>query len=317
MSDYLSASTGSVDARLYNNNMLNQLKHGMGPEKMAGLFNQDIIMKVLHEDGLARRLFSTKPITPDQLDFDPANPDVPTKFEPIEDPLNSYLVNSTDYMQPTEDLWFKSKYFKVTFLPMISRKLKMTETQIMAAKYPIRQYIEAQIKNDFLAAEDFMMIDRFERCIKATTMQTSYTGTASGLFEKEHIMKLLKMFPRQKLAADRLIIHENTFYDIIGWNHSQVGSVIMADIIEKGPMGETFKFKSYFGLKWLITNNIDIVPEKTIYAVVPQKMLGPSYELMAPETFVKFEDGIFSCHSRQVVGRAIANPYGVAKMLIT
>jgi hypothetical protein len=199
---------------------------------------------------------------------------------------------------------------------MISRKLKMLETQILAAKYPIRQYIEAQIKNDFLVAEDFMLIDRFERCIKKTGMQTSYAGTSAGLFEKEHIMKLLKMFPPNRLAADRLIVHENTFYDIIGWNHSQVGSVIMADIIEKGPMGETFKYKSYFGLKWLVTNNSEIVPEKTIYAVVPQKMLGPSYELMAPETYVKFEDGVFSSYSRQIIGRAIANPYGIAKMKI-
>lgn len=316
MSDLLTAGSG-VDARLYNSHFLDQLKGGIGAQKMAGLFNDHIVMKVLKEDGLARRVFATRPITPDQLDFDPSNPDVPTKFEPIEDPLNSYLVNSTDYMQPTEDIWFRSKYFKIRFYPMVSRKLKMQEMQILAAKYPIRQYIEAQIKNDFLAAEDYMMVDRFERCIKKTGMSTNYTGTASGLFEKEHIMKILKMFPPNRLAADRLIIHENTFYDIMAWNHSQVGSVIMADIIEKGPMGENFKFKSYFGLKWLITNNSDIVPEKTIYALVPQRMLGVSYELMAPETYVKFEEGIFSAHSRQIIGRAIANPYGVAKMRIT
>jgi hypothetical protein len=316
MSDYLSASTG-INAVQYNTNMLNQLRQPGGTEKMAGLFNQDIIMKVLHEDGLARRLFSTKPITPDQLDFDPQFPDTPTKFEPIENPLNSYLVNTTDYMQPTEDLWFKSKFFKVRFYTMMSRKLKMLESQIIATKYPVRQYIEAQIKNDFLAAEDYMLFDRFERCIKKTGMQSSYTGTASGLFDKNHIMKLLKMFSPQRLAADRLIVHENTFYDLIAWDQTSVGSVIMADIIEKGPMGENFKFKSYFGLKWLVTNNSDVVPEKTIYAVVPQKMLGPSYELMAPETYVKFDEGIFSTYSRQIVGRAIANPYGIAKMKIT
>lgn len=316
MNDLMSGS--GVDYRLYNQKFLDSIRNNTGAqEKMGGLFNDHIVMKVLKEDGLSRRIFSTIPITPDQLDFDPANPDIPTKFEPIEDPLNSYLVNATDYLMPTTDIWFRSKYFKIRFFPMVSRKIKMLESQILAAKYPVRQYLEAQIKNDFLAAEDYMMVDRFERCIAKTNMKTSYTGTASGLFEKEHIMKLLKMFPPRRLAADRLIIHENTFYDIISWNHSNVGSVIMADIIEKGVMGETFKFKSYFGLKWLITNNSDIVPEKTIYAVVPQRMLGVSYELMGPETYVKFEDGIFSAYSRQIVGRAIANPYGIAKMMIT
>lgn len=317
MSSILAAPANQVDASLYNQGVYNMVHTEGGTTKLANMFNNQIVLKVLHEDGLKRKVFATQSVLPSQLDFDAQYPDTPTMFLPIEDPLNAYLVNSTDYLTPTEDIWFRSKFFKVRFYPMVSRKIKMLETQILAAKYPIRQYLEAQIKNDFLAAEDFQMIDRFERCIKKTGMQTSYTGTASGLFEKEHIMKLLKMFPRNRMVADRLVVNEQTFYDIIAWNHSQVGSVIMADIIEKGPMGEEYKFKSYFGLKWLVTNNTDIVPEKTIYALAPQSMLGRSYELMAPETYVKFEDGVFSCYSRQIVGNAIANPYAVAKMKIT
>jgi hypothetical protein len=130
-------------------------------------------------------------------------------------------------------------------------------------------------------------------------------------------MNLAKLFPLQRLSANQIILHENTFYDIIAWQQTEVGSAIMADIVEKGVMGESLKFKSYLGFKWLITNNVDIVPERVLYATVPQRMLGVSYELQGPETYVEFRDGLLSIHCRQLLGRAIANARGVAKIIIT
>jgi hypothetical protein len=317
MSNATYAQPAVSDYRAYNQQFLKAVKSGaQGIEKVASMLNDQIVLTVLREDGLFRRAFSTIPITNADLDFDFANPDIPTKFEAIESPLNTYLVHTTDYLQPQEDLWFKSTYFKIRFHPMVSRKIRMPESQILAAKYPIRQYLEAQIKNDFLAVEDFQMIDRFERCISETGLSVTADPT-DGLLKKEHIMNLAKLFPPQRLSANQIILHENTFYDIIAWQQTEVGSVIMADIVEKGVMGESLKYKSYLGFKWLITNNSDIVPEKVLYATVPQRMLGVSYELQGPETYVEFRDGVLSIHSRQILGRAIANARGVAKIIIT
>lgn len=311
------AKPAVTDYRAYNDQFLKAVKSGsVGIEKVANMLNNQIVLTVLREDGLFRRAFSTIPITNADLDFDFANPDIPTKFEAIENPMNTYLVHAADFLQPSEDLWFQSTYFKIRFFPMVSRKIRMTEPQILAAKYPIRQYLEAQIKNDFLAIEDYQMIDRFERCIAETGMSVT-SATTGGLLKKEHIMNLAKLFPTNRLSANQVIIHENTFYDIMAWNQNEVGSVIMADIVEKGVMGESLKFKSYLGFKWLITNNHDIVPEKVIYATVPQRMLGVSYELQQPETYVEYRDGVLSIHSRQIIGRAIANARGVAKVIIT
>ncbi len=311
------AQPASVDYRPLNAKFLQQVKSGeTSRDKMAAMLNDQIVLKTLKEDGLFRRTFTTIPITNAELDFDINNPDIPTKFEAVENVMNTYLVNSTDYLMPTEDLWFNSTYFKIRFFPMVSRKIKLTEAQILAAKYPVRQYLEAQIKNDFLAVEDYQMVDRFERCIAQTGLSLTVTVGSGGLLQKEHVMQIAKMFPQNRLSANHIIIHENTFYDIIGWKQSDVGSVVMADIVEKGVMGEPFKYKSYLGFKWLITNNSDIVPEKVLYATVPQRMLGVSYELQGPETYVEFRDGVLSIHSRQMIGRAIANSKGVAKVII-
>jgi hypothetical protein len=317
MSDFLTASPSSVDARTWNLALLNKIQQPGGTEKVAGLFTKDIVLTRLNESGLARKILATKTITPDQLDFDITAPDVPTKFEPIENPLDTNLISTTDALGPTEDFWFQGKFFKIRFKTHISKKFKMTEQQMVATKYPIKQYIDAQVRNDFLANEDHDLINAFENCIQVSGQKTSYTGTVSGLFQKEHIMKLLKMGPRQRMVFDRLVINEETFYDILNWNQSEVGSVVTADIIENGVMGEDLKFKSYFGLKWLITNNADIVKPKTIYALAPQRFMGVSYELFAPETYVEFKDLVFSCYSRYVRGSAIMNINSVAKMVIT
>lgn len=312
-----SAVSTGASSKAFNEQLLKGLKSGQGGiEKVAKWLNRKIVLTILREDGLFRRAFETQPVNSSDLDIDFSNPDTPTMFEAVENPIKTFLVHSSDFLSGTEDLWYRSKYFKVQFVPMVSRKIKMTEEQIYAAKYPVRQLLEAQIHNDFLALEDYQMIDRFERCIAKTGMYVAAPST-NGLFKKEHIMYIAKMFPAQRLAAYQLIMNETTFYDTYGWNQSEVGDIVMADIVDKGVTQESLKFKSYFGFKFLLTNNTDIVPERVIYASVPQRMLGVSYSLQDPETYVKFEDGILSLHSKQIIGRAIANAYGVAKVTMS
>ena len=176
----------STDNRPLNAKFLQQAKAGdVSREKMASMLNEQIVLKTLKEDGLFRRTFTTIPIQNTELDFDFSNPDIPTKFEAVENVMNTTLVNATDYLMPTEDLWFNSTYFKIRFYPMVSRKIRMTEAQILAAKYPVRSYFEAQIKNDFLAVEDGQMIDRFERCIAETGLSQTITIGAGGTLQKE------------------------------------------------------------------------------------------------------------------------------------
>ena len=304
----------STKAASVNEKFLAGIKSGSaGIEKLAKWVNSKIVLTILNEDGLFRRMFNILPATSQDLDLDFANPDTPTMYNAVQNPIKTFLVHSSDFLSGTEDLWYKSKYFKIQFVPMVSRKVKMTEEQIYAAKYPIRQLIESQIHNDFLALEDFQMLDRFERCIQKTGMH-SLAPSTSGLFKKEHMMYIAKMFPPQKLSAFQVVMNETTFYDIFSWNTGEVGDIVMADIVDKGVAQENLKFKSYFGFKFLLTNNTDIVPERALYATVPQRFLGNAYSLQNLETYVKFEDGILSMYSKQIIGRAIANAYGVGKI---
>lgn len=304
------------EVKASNQMFLNDVKSGDPTRvKEAGTqLNDHLITKVLREDGIFRRAISVLPISNTELDFDPYNPDLPVKYEPVEHLVDSYLVHSSDWLQPSRDLWYHSEFFKIKFYPMTSRRIKMDDAQLLASKYPVRQLVEGIVKNDFLAVEDFQFIDQIERCCMVTG---NVYASANTYFKKEDFMNLGKIFSKKRLQMVQVMINEATLYDIFNWDQSEVGSIAINNILEKGVMGDDARFKGYFGIKWLVTNNPDVIPEKVIYATVPQNMLGAFYELQAPETTVEYRDGLVSIQSRQILGRGIANINGVAKIVLT
>lgn len=305
----------TAEIRQENLKFYNEIKHG-GPvaEKTASNFlNDSVILKALREDGIFRRAINVISLGNMDLDFDPYYPDQPVKFEPVEDLIETYLVHSTDWFQPTQDLWYNSKYFKIRFAPMVSRMLRMDEGQILATKYPIRQMVEGIMKNDFRAREDYTFIDQIERCCARSG---NIFMSTNSYMKKEDIGNIARIFSRNKLSMCQLIVNEATMYDIYNWENSEVGSFATDKILENGIMGEGLRFKQYLGQKWIVTNNLDIVPEGVIYATVPQSMLGAFYELLSPEAYVEYKRHVLSISSRQIVGSGIANIYGVAKIML-
>lgn len=303
-----------------NTNFINGLNSDPANiSKEASLINQHIVLKILREDGISRKFLKYEPITPMDLDTDFNNPDILTKFVPIEDPVSSYLAMSTDWLQPTKDIWFNSKFFRIRFYPMVSRRIKMTESQILGARYPIREYLEGVIKNDFLAVEDFQFIDNLERCLLQQSILYNDSGVVSisgGKLVLSAIADLAKKMVKRRLGIDCLFVNEATFYDFYKTTQNEAGSFIQKDLYDSGIMGPDRRFKAFGGFKWLLTNNSDIIPENVVYAVAPQRMLGKFYQLQTPQTYIKYENHILQIYSRQILGRGIANINAVAKLVI-
>jgi hypothetical protein len=92
-----------------------------------------------------------------------------------------------------------------------------------------------------------------------------------------------------------------------------VGSLVLDDIVEHGPKGEEFKYKSWLGFKWVLTNNTDVIPENILYYLPPQRFLGVSFMLAEAEQFLEFRDGILRTNTREIIGRNLMNPRGPIK----
>lgn len=306
------------EASLWNDNMVADLEApgGEGITKQASVLNEHLVMGELYEDGIVRRIYDYEKIEPADLDKDFENPNIPTKIVPVEDRLNRYLVRSTDWLQPSRDLWYNGKFAKIRFRPLQSERIKLDKGQILASPFPIRQYLEGLIKNDFLAEEDAEFFERVERCLyaRAAVGDNATIQSTNANFLLEDIAELAKVFARSKVPLHCIAINEATFYDILKWTQGDVGSFVMKDLVETGAVNAAVKFKSYAGFKWALTNNPDVIPEKTLYGLTTQQMLGKFYQLQAPQAYIKYEYGVLEISADEVLGREIINTRGVAKL---
>lgn len=304
-----------ADARMLNQGFYALLKQGPeGVEKVANTINNEIILTVLREDGIARRIMPFKPVSSADLTPDMQNPDVPMMAVPIEPVLNEYLATAVDYMQPSKDLWFRTKLAPVYFKPIKSKTIRLTESQLLANNFPIRTYIESIAKNDILAVEDIYLVNGIERCVNK--FAPTNILTSPGALMKDQIADASKAMIRNRLATVMIATNEITYQDVLKWNASEVGSLIVEDIVEFGPKGEELKYKSWFGFKWVLTNNLDVIDENVLYYLPAQRYLGASYMLADAEQWIKFEDGILSTNTREIVGRNLFNPRGPIKQAI-
>jgi len=302
-----------TEAELENEKLLNLAKHGgkEGLEKIAETVNEEMIFKFVREDGFSRQIVDYKQCTREDLNRDPYNPDVLTKFVPVEDPINGYLVSASDWLQPSKDIWYTSKLHRIRFNPLVSRTFKMSENQIINSPIPIRQYIEGVIRNDFLAVEDGRFMEQVERCL---AVSGNIINSPNSSIKPNDIALLKKAFDRMRIPLVTVLCHEATYSDILSWENSLVGSRIMQDLVTKGLMGDDGKYKNLFNLKWITTLNSDIVQEGTLYGFGPNNMLGKFYEFGSPETTVKWEDYILSIKMREVIAQSIVNVNSIAKI---
>lgn len=300
------------EVRMRNQGLVQMLRSGPeGHEKVASAIKEELILNYAREDGLSRRAMPMRPVSNAELTPDANNPDVPAMLVPVEPVLNEYLATSVDFMQPSKELWFRSKVAFVYFKPIKTKTITLTEMQLLANNFPIRSYIESVARNDILAVEDIALIEAIERCVAKFSATNALTSTAPLV--KDVIADGAKAMTRNRLNVELILLNEITYYDILKWNSSEVGSLVLDDIVEHGPKGEEFKYKSWLGFKWVLTNNTDVIPENILYYLPPQRFLGVSYMLAEAEQFLEFRDGILRTNTREIIGRNLMNPRGPIK----
>lgn len=285
-------------------------------QKSASMPNQSLFLTELREDGVSRRMLDYKPISAGQLDKDHVLPDTPVIYVPVEDRISKYLSETGDFLGTGADLFYRSKYVPVRFVTHYSPTIKMDKGQILSTKYPIRQYLDGLLKNDMLAREDAELVENYERCIywvarqnEVSTIQSTNTG-----FLMEDIGDMAKIMAKRKLQLYGILVHEATFYDTVKWTQSQVGSNVMADIVQSGAVGPDSRFKAYAGYRWFITNNEDIVKEGDMYGVTTSEYQGRFMQLQQPQVYLKYERGMMEMYVDQMLGRQILNPRSVVKL---
>ena len=305
-----------AETQAVNEGFVARLKSGNAEtiSKLASVIKEELILSILREDGISRRVLAYRPISNAELQPDEKNPDVPSTLVPVEPRFGEYLATAVDFMQPSKEVWFRSRLARVYFKPIKTKMITLTEMQLLANSFPIRSYLESIAHNDILVVEDISLVEAIERCV-ARFAATNALATAAPL-TKDIIADAKKAMSRNRLDMELVMTNEITYHDVLKWNSAEVGSLVMEPIIEFGPKGEQFKYKSWFGLKWVLTNNEDVIPENILYYLPPQRFLGVAYMLADAEQFLEFRDGILRTNTREIVARNILNPRGPIKQTL-
>jgi hypothetical protein len=275
------------ETQLWNANFWSDVSDpsGQGLEKQGSFFNNDVVIPTLYEDGIARRILEGyDPLTPGDLDVDPDNINIPTKFVPVAEDIPYYLVQATDWQQPSRDYRYRGKIIKVRLHPLTSRTVKLTKNEIIASPFPIRQDVEWMRKKDVGAFEDARFFQSVERAIFAreNAGDTAAISSGNAKWLLSDIGDLVKIFEANRVPLGCIAVNSVTFADIYKWTYQDVGSNLIEDLYMTGNVSEGIRFKQFAGYKWAITNNADVIPPKVLYGIGPKQMLGKWYTLQNP-----------------------------------
>ena len=300
------ATMSPADIRAANEGFLNLVKEGPeGVKQASGTINEDVVLTVLREDGIARRVMPFTPITAADLVVNIENPDIPMAVIPVEPAFGEYLAHAIDFMQATKELWFRTQVAPVFFKPIKTKTIKLHEAQLLANNFPIKTYIESVARNDILAVEDIFLIGAIERCVAKFAATNDITST--GTLNKDHIADANQAMIDNRLSTEMVLLNESTYQDILRWNQNTVGDSTMKDLIDNGPKGEQLRYKSWMGLRWVLTNNQDVIAKNELYYLPNLKYVGVAYMLADAEQWIEYRNGVLSTNTREIIGRNLVN----------
>lgn len=152
---------------------------------------------------------------------------------------------------------------KLTFENPLIKILKMTEPQILASRYPVRQHAEAIVCNEFVGMVNRDLVSSLERQIREEfTLDMSFDSFPKSM--------------KQVTSGKVILIHENTLYDLFQRPHNYQ------------------EIKTYLDTakEVRVTNDGDVMPEKVLYVLEPE--FGHFYQLGDIVFRSRFKDGIVS-----------------------
>lgn len=302
-----------------NLNFWNQIQDPSGIKEARADMN-NLIQPVLYEDGISRQIWgdSFQRIGKEDLNLDPDNPNIPTKFVHLPPDLQPYMVTPTDWFQNTTDYRYQGSTIKIRLNPITSKIIKMTKNELMFSPYPMREYCEALIKNDFLAVEDGRFFFQAERIIQARQLagyETAFTSTNTK-WQIDDIGTLVEAFEADRVPLYCVAMHTMTHAGVYKWDQSSVGSFVMKDLIDSGNISDTGRFKNYANIKFFLTNNSDVIRPGVIYGFTAPQMLGYQYMYQSPQIYMEYRRNQLEFWADCIEGGEIINHRGVKKITL-
>lgn len=305
----MSYETTQVSAELVNKAFIDKLDSGMEKEAMqAG--SQFIRMK-LYEEGLIRRLFDWRTITPDELVPNTDNDKPQTIVDKEAEATRATFVG---FKGTGDRAYFEGRRFPIFFGKIESERLSKSKFELMSIRHDIMQWLKDNQVKMVQQEEDEAFIETVKDIISSNSAdQEKQVAYSDPEDYKEGFVEGLKGLTSLRLPVGKIAMHQNTYYESLNLTKDLVGHKGMDDRWERGVDGEN----SLWGYPVVTTIKDDIIPEDEMYFFAPQDYFCKCYLLQDATLFLKNEADMVHFHTYEAPGMGIGNTKGIFRVKLT
>ena len=304
----MSYETPYVSAELVNKAFVDKIE--AGHIKEAEEAGSAYIRQKLYEEGILRRLFDYRTVTPDELDPETDNdkPSILVEKEPAAPKATFVPFKGT-----ADRTYFEGVRFRVPFGKVESDRQNKSKFELMTIRMPIMDWLKENQVKQIQQAEDEAFLGTIKDIITANSSDQAASVAAASNSFKEIFIEGLKGLTSLRLPVGKVLMNRNTYLDSLALKTDEIGEKAQDSRFERGIDGED----SFLGYPVVTTIKDDQVPENEIYFFAPQAYFCKFYLLQDATLYLKQEADMISFHTYEAPGFGIGNTLGCFRITIT
>lgn len=325
-----------VDPRVLNELFASKLDSAEAKEKIAA-FGGSYIRDRLREVSYARQILPPEPVTKADCQRS-VNHDTLVKIVDVEPESRAMAI--TFRGQPSAR-FISAPRAEIPFYTISSEKFEKTEQELLAYEMPVTKIIEDNSVKDIQEIEDREFTIHIEAAVQAiqqeanggsvTTLNASAIAGATVVetsvrkgelarqaatddaivrpLQKPDLVNLLKLLNLNRLRAERFLMTEGDFTDILQWTVEDLGDRLQSETTTDG-----YKYSMLLGHAFVRTVKTDILRPGNVYVFTKPEFFGKFYILNNVKFYIDKIANLISWQSWEDIAIGVINIAAVRKL---
>jgi len=326
----------SVPARVLNDMFTQKLGSAEGKEKLAeagGTYIRDRLREV----SFARKVIPPQQVTRADCQRS-VNHDTLVKIVDVEPKSRAMAI--TFRGQPTAR-FIRGSRAEVAFFTISSEMFQKTEQELLAYEMPITKIIEDNSVKDIQEIEDREFTTHIESAVQALQTEanggtpvalnrsTILAGTVVEFsvrkgelartaltndaivrpIQRPDIVNLRKLLDTNRLRAERLLMTEPDYDDLLQWTVEDFGDRLQSETAVDG-----YKYNTILGLAYIRTVKTDILRPGNVYIFTRPEFFGKFYVLNNTKFYIDKVANTISFQAWEDIAMSVINVAAVRKL---
>ncbi len=326
----------AVPATVLNQLFTSKLGSAEGKEKLAE-YGGSYVRDRLREVSYARKVLPPQTVTRTDCQVS-VNHDTLVKIVELEP--QSRAMSLSFRGEPTTR-FIRGDRAEAAFFTISSEKFQKTEQELLAYTMPITKVLEENSVKDIQEIEDREFTIHIESAVQALQVEANggvatalnYTTVNAGTvdefslikgelartagtddttvraLQRPDLVRLFKLLDSNRLRAERILMTEADFDDVLQWTVEDNGDRIQSETTVDG-----YKYNKLLGKAYIRTIKTDILRPGNIYLFTEPEFLGRFFVLNNTKFYIDKVANMITFQAWEDIGMAVINIAAVRKL---